>query len=56
MLSKNLIEKIRQRIAPTREERLALHAERSKKFNEQAQKDFESMRLTPEILNKRCTL
>lgn len=56
MLSENLIEKILQRIAPTKEERLALAAERSRIFNEEAAKQHEAQKMTPEILAKRCTL
>ncbi len=51
-----LCEAARQRIAPTRKERLALAAERSKVFNERCRKDFESQRMTPELLRKTIDL
>lgn len=56
MLSENLLEEILQRIAPTKEERLAQHAERSRLFNERADREHEAQKMTPEILAKRCTL
>lgn len=40
----------------TKQERLAAHTKRSIEFNRKAQEDFESQRVTPELLNKRCTL
>lgn len=51
-----LFEKVRQAIAPTREERLKLAAERSRIFNEKADANMRSMQMTPELLAKRCTL
>lgn len=56
MLSPDLLEKILNRIAPTKEERLAIAAERSREFNDRVAKQFESMKMTPELLAKRCTL
>lgn len=51
-----LIEEVRLRMAPTKEERLKLAEERSRAFNERANADFQSMLMTPELLAKRCTL
>lgn len=56
MLSEKLLEKILQRIAPTKKERLALAAERSRIFNERAAREHEAQKMTPELLAKRCTL
>lgn len=45
-----------KRQGPTRAIRLAAAAERSKVFNAMATEDFEKMKVTPELLAKRCTL
>lgn len=45
-----------KRQGPTRTIRLAAAAERSKVFNAMAAEDFEKMKVTPELLAKRCTL
>ena len=51
-----LFEKARLAIAPTKKERLKLAAERSREFNERMEANERSMRMTPELLAKRCTL
>lgn len=56
MVTDKLFDKILERIAPTKEERLAQHAERSRIFNERAEREHEAQKMTPELLAKRCTL
>lgn len=56
MLNDKLYAKVLESIAPTREERLAMAAERSRVFNERAEREHEAQRMTPELLAKRCTL
>lgn len=51
-----LFEKVRMTIAPTKKERLRLAAERSREFNKHMEANERSMRMTPELLEKRCTL
>lgn len=40
----------------TKAERMAAHAKRSAEFNKRCAEDFEKMKVTPELLNRRCTL
>jgi hypothetical protein len=56
MITDNLFDKILAQIAPTREERLAQAADRSRVINERLAKQHEAQRVTPELLAKRCTL
>lgn len=56
MHTEQLFDKVRARIAPTKEERIRLHRERSEAFNKKAEEDLERQRMTPDILAKRCTL
>lgn len=51
-----LVKATRKAIAPTKRERLALAAQRSKEFNDRAEADFKAQQLTQELLDKRCTL
>lgn len=56
MSLEEVIKKTRLRMGATLEIRLARARERSRVFNERAERDLESQRMTPELLAKRCTL
>lgn len=51
-----LIKKARQRMGATKAIRLADAKERSRIFNEHADRDLALQQMTPELLAKRCTL
>lgn len=40
----------------TKAERMADHRKRSKEFNRRCAEDFENMKITDELLSRRCTL
>jgi len=46
----------RKRMGATKAIRLRDASERSRVFNAKAEADFEAMRMTPELLARRCTL
>ena len=52
----DLVKTARLRMGPTKAIRLRKARERSEEFNRQAELDFQSQLLTPELLAKRCTL
>lgn len=56
MLSEGLIEKILQRVAPTKEERTLIAQKRMTELNHRLERQLEAQRMTPEVLNKACTL
>jgi hypothetical protein len=44
------------KMGPNKKARLAAHHKRSIEFNKRAAEDFESQKLTDELLARRCTL
>lgn len=54
--SKSLFDKIRLRVGSTPEIRLKHQQERMEALNKRLQSNLDSMKLSDEILNKRCTL
>lgn len=56
MITEALFEKIRLRMGSTPEIRLAKARARSIEFNKRLEEQMEAQKMTPELLNKRCTL
>lgn len=56
MVTKDLFKKIMERIGETSEGRQVIIQKRMNELNQRLNEQFESQRMMPEILNKRCTL